>query len=45
MLPNRDDYAKYSKSEKRFYWAFVVLAVLAASVVLAWESLLGPLFR
>ncbi len=44
MLPNRDDYAKYSKSEKRVYWAFVVLAVLAASVLLAWEPLLGPLF-
>ena len=45
MLPNRDDYSKYSKTEKRAYWACVILAVLAASVLLAWDPLLSPLLK
>ena len=45
MLPNRDDYRKYSKTQKGVYWAFVTLAVLAASVLLAWDPLLSPLLK
>lgn len=45
MLPNKDDYTEYSKPEKRVYWAFVVLAVVAASLLLAWDQLLSPLLK
>lgn len=45
MLPNKDDYAKYSKSEKRVYWGFVVFGVLAVLVLLAWKPLLSPLLK
>jgi len=45
MLPNKDDYTKYSKPEKRVYWAFVVLAVVATSSLLAWDPLRSPLLK
>lgn len=44
-LGNKEDYKKYSKSEKRFYWGFVVVNVCVASLLLAWKPYILPLLE
>jgi hypothetical protein len=44
-FPNKESYKKYSKSEKRFYWGFVIAAVCAASLLLAWKPYVSPLLK
>jgi cell division protein FtsL len=42
---NKEAYKNYSKSEKRFYWGFVVAVVCAASLLLAWKPYILPLLK
>lgn len=45
VAANKEDYKKYSKSEKRFYWGFVIAAVCAAALLLAWKPFILPLLK
>lgn len=42
---NKEAYKNYSKSEKRFYWGFVIVAVCAAALLLAWKPYIAPLLK
>lgn len=42
---NKEDYKRYSKSEKRFYWGFLIVAVCAAALLLAWKPYVLPLLK
>ncbi len=45
VFPNKDDYKKYSKSDKRVYWGFLVFCVCMILLTLAWKPYLLPLFK
>ena len=42
---DKESYKKYSKSQKRFHWGFVVVNVCAASLLLAWKPYILPLLK
>jgi hypothetical protein len=42
---NKEDYKRYSKSEKRFYWGFLIVGVCAASLLLSWKPYISPLLK
>ena len=43
MVPNKDDYPKYSKREKQVYWGFVIAAVVFGTLLLCWKPYIAPL--
>lgn len=36
---NKDDYKRYSKSQKTFYWIFVVVVWIVVVGAIAWKEL------
>jgi hypothetical protein len=45
MPGEKGAYEKYSKSEKRVYWGFVIAAVCGAALSLAWKPYIAPLLK
>lgn len=44
-FPNKEAYKKYSNSERRFYWGFLIVVIVAASLLLAWKPYILPLLK
>ena len=42
---NKDVYKKYSKSEKRFHWGFVIVSICIALLSLAWKPYILPFLQ
>jgi hypothetical protein len=45
MPGEKGAYKKYSKSEKRVYWGFVIAVACGAALSLAWKPYIRPLLQ